>query len=368
MAVGSFPQIFRGTLNYIDPRQKALWHLDKLLELKTRGKTTAPVNVEIDLSNRCSRGCVWCHFAHTHTKGPLATRPKVEGRIAGGDLMETSFAFRILWELSRAGVQSVTFTGGGEPTLHPDFSDIVKSAANYGLSVGLYTHGGHIDDEMAALLKHYCTWVYVSLDECTPADYQRSKGVDGYAPVVAGIGRLRMAEGKAVVGVGFLLHEGNYRKSREMVELGRGLGADYVQFRPTIHTDPQEPGKLAENTGWMKAAIDWLQPHSADPFVSLDLPRFADYQNWQGHGYTTCHWSGLQTVITPNGMVWRCVNKREQPGALLGDLTKELFADIWERAGGACTVDSQCRVLCRGHIANQTIDAVMSEPLHSNFI
>jgi len=37
---------------YIDPRHKALWHLDRVKELRTTGKTSAPVNVEIDLSNR----------------------------------------------------------------------------------------------------------------------------------------------------------------------------------------------------------------------------------------------------------------------------------------------------------------------------
>jgi MoaA/NifB/PqqE/SkfB family radical SAM enzyme len=354
--------------NYIDPRQKSLWHLDRLLELKTSGKTSAPVNVEMDLSNRCSLGCSWCHFGYTHTKGPLTgKREGPADRIAGGDLMETSLAFRILWELGRAGVQSVTFAGGGEPTLHPDFDEIVRAAVNSGLQVGLYTHGGHIDAERAALLKALCTWVYVSLDECTAEEYKRSKGVDRFDKATAGIANLASADGKATVGVGFLIHKENYQHSRQMITLGKALGADYVQFRPTIHYAATEPGQPTEDTGWMKAAIERLRVHSKDSFVSLDLERFADYQKWQGHGYTTCYWAGMQTVITPNGKVWRCANKREQAGALVGDLTKELFADIWGR-GGSCAVDNNCRVMCRGHIANQTINAVMTEPAHSAFV
>lgn len=42
----------------------------ELSRIGETGKTKAPVNVEIDLSNRCSHGCAWCHFAYTHTKGP----------------------------------------------------------------------------------------------------------------------------------------------------------------------------------------------------------------------------------------------------------------------------------------------------------
>lgn len=356
-------------MSYIDPRSKSLWHLEQLQELKASGKTSAPVNVEIDLSNRCSLGCSWCHFGYTHTRGPLTGKQAgPEERTAGGDLMDVQLAYSIFAQLAGAGVRSVTFTGGGEPTLHPHFDSIVRNAANAGLQVGLYTHGGHIDNDRAGLLKNFCTWVYVSLDECTPEAYKQSKGVDGFERATSGIARLTSAEGQATIGVGFLLHAGNYQQSRQMAELGRRLGADYVQFRPTIHYAPDTPSQRTENTGWMGAAVERLRVHSNDPFVLVDLARFDDYRTWQGHGYQTCYWPGMQTVITPNGRVWRCVNKREHAGALLGDLAEESFAAIWQRAGGACTVDSQCRVMCRGHVANQTINAVMTEPTHSAFI
>src|SRR5574338_42021 len=83
--------------NPIGPRDKLLWHPDKLLELRTAGKTSAPINVEIDLSNRCSLGCEWCHFAYTHTRGPLkGKRAKPAGAVLGGDLMEPDLIGSIL--------------------------------------------------------------------------------------------------------------------------------------------------------------------------------------------------------------------------------------------------------------------------------
>lgn len=356
-------------MNYIDPRQKPLWHLDKLLELKRTGKTDAPVNVEIDLSNRCSLGCAWCHFGYTHTRGPLTgKREGPEERTLGGDLMDTGLALSILDQLVEAGVRSVTWTGGGEPTLHTEFDAIVHYAHGRGLEQGLYTHGGHINNNRAALLKRTMAWVYVSLDECTPEAYKRSKGADGFGAALAGIGRLVAAEGDAVIGVGYLLHKDNYQHSRQMVDLGRNVGADYVQFRPTVQYSASAPSLRTGDTEWMAHAIVRLRAHANDPFVMLDLERFDEYRTWGGHGYTTCYWTGMQTVITPNGNVWRCVNKREQTGALLGSLKEQTFADIWQRAGGACAVDSQCRVFCKGHLGNITINAVMSEPLHSNFV
>lgn len=353
---------------YINPSLKLFGHMDRLHALQ-RGERPAPVNVEIDLSNRCSLGCEWCHFAYTHTRGPLAgKRDKPQDAIAGGDLMDTPLARAILEQLHESGVKSVTWTGGGEPTLHPDFNQIINCAGRLDLEQGLYTHGGHIDDMRAGLLKGLFTWVFVSLDECTAATYQRSKGADRFDAVCANVRRLVDAAGKATVGLGFLLHNHNYNQVPQMVALGRELGVDYVQFRPTVHFEQATPGQLAEDTRWVGWAIGHLNAYANNSFVIADTERFRMYRDWGGHGYATCYWSGLQTVITPNGKVWRCTNKREHPDALLGDLSVESFADVWARSGGPCSVDGACRILCRGHLANLTLDKVMQPMPHGAFI
>lgn len=359
-------------MNYISPRSKLFGHLDTL-HLIQQGKRPAPINVEIDLSNRCSLGCSWCHFAYTHTKGPLTGKmDKPTDAIPGGDLMDENLAYAIVEGLRAAGVKSITWTGGGEPTLHPKFDAITCHAYVNGLEQGMYTHGGHIDKARAGALKSRFTWVYVSLDECTPDSYKASKGVNRFAAACEGIRNLVEAQGDgggADIGVGFLIHEGNWRDIHQMVRLGRELGVTYVQFRPTVHFEQDEPGKLQEaDTTWIRHAMGRLNAYKGDKFVIADTERFRMYAEWRGHGYSTCHWSALQTVITPNGKVWRCTNKREHPSALLGDLAVESFETMWARSGGPCLVDGECRILCRGHIANQTLDGIMQPQVHSNFI
>ncbi len=353
---------------YISPQAKLFQHLDTLASIK-RGERPAPVNVEIDLSNRCSLGCSWCHFAYTHTRGPLAGKMAgPEGAVSGGDLMDYDLAVRILEDLSLSGVKSVTWTGGGEPTLSPDFDDIVWNANYYGLEQGMYTHGGHINSGRAQTIKAFFTWVFVSLDECTPEAYKTSKGINRFQQATDGIRHLVSAEGNATIGVGFLLHRDNFNQVPQMVALGRQLGVDYVQFRPTVHFEQDAPGELVEDTAWMSWAIGHLHAYAGDSFVIADIERFRRYQHWQGHGYSTCFWSALQTVITPNGKVWRCTNKREHPDALLGDLSVESFADVWARSGGPCQVDNKCRIACRGDISNLTLTPLMAQQVHANFI
>jgi MoaA/NifB/PqqE/SkfB family radical SAM enzyme len=355
-------------MSYINPSQKIFQHLDRLHAIKVGGKPP-PVNVEIDLSNRCSHGCSWCHFAYTHTRGPLVGKMhKPDGAIDGGDLMNTLFAIDTLDQLKQADVKSVTWTGGGEPTLHPDFNSIICYAFNIGLEQGLYTHGGHIDQTRAMFLKEKCTWVYVSLDECDAESFKVSKGVNRFDAVLQGIRALVAAEGSATIGLGFLLHRGNYSRVHDMVRLGRTLGVDYVQFRPTVQFSMERPGEVAEDTTWVTWAIKYLRTYEGDDFVTADISRFQRYALWQGHGYATCNWSALQTVITPNGKVWRCTNKREMPDALLGDLSVESFADLWARSGGPCAVNSQCRVACKGDPGNQTLERIFAPAAHGNFI
>jgi len=353
--------------SYIDPRHKILYHTDRLAAIKA-GKKPAPINIEIDLSNRCSLGCEWCHFAYTHTRGPLAGKVDTpNGRIPGGDLMDYELAKSIIVQAHEMGVRSITWTGGGEPTLHPRFDDIVTFAHRHGMPQGLYTNGAHITPERAALLKRVMAWVYVSLDECEAEMYKESKGVDKFEVVCQGIENLSAVDGGATVGVGYLLHDQNVISMPEMAELALSLGADYVQFRPIVNYSQDAPNEAIDEAGWVDAAIEIFNQVPDDPRILFDQERFEMYRDWNGRSYSTCHWTQVQTVITPNGKVWSCVNKREHAGALLGDLTEEPLPTIWQRSG-ACQVDGSCRVMCRGHIANITLDAIMTEPPHKEFI
>jgi len=357
-----------GMSKVIDPKAKLFQHLDRLADIKA-GKKPAPVNVEIDLSNRCDLKCGGCHFAYTHTRGPWAGHAdKPDGAISGGDLMDTNLAMNILYQLRYAGVKSITWTGGGEPTLHPRFDDIVKQAHFGGLEQGIYSHGGWIKGERAAFMKQDFKWIYFSFDAHDVESYKAYKGVNRFDRVCENIRDLVALPGKATVGMGFLLSSDNYTQIYNMQKLGRDLGVNYVQFRPTVHFDQDKPNVLVEDTGWITEAIQLLGQYGDDPFIIADAERFRGYQNWNGHPYKTCNWSALQTVITPNGKVWRCTNKREHPDALLGDLSVESFDTLWARSGGACGVDSSCRIFCRGHAANLVLDEVFADAPHQNFV
>lgn len=348
---------------YIDPKSKLLKHIDRIAQSQTGG-TPPPVNVEIDLSNRCNLGCQGCHFAHTHTRGHFGNLANVS---TVGDLMPFDLAWKIISELQETGVRSITWTGGGEPTMHPQFDEIISIPTT--TKQGIYTNGTNINQKRAELLKTACEWVYVSLDRSNPEAYKRYKKADIFHKAIEGIENLVKADGKATIGIGFLLSRESLPDAREMLDLGLDLGVDYIQFRPEIEFDMKDPSKTIHDNTWIKEAIQWLDGVKGHHKVSVDISRFEMYRNWSGHGYKICHWANLQWVITPNGKVWTCVNKRGFDGDCIGDLTKETVREVMENKCYNVKVDKNCRIMCRGHLANLTLDHMMSERTgHDDFI
>ena len=318
-----------------------------------------PVNVEVDLSNRCNLGCKFCHFAHTHSRGKHVQGCKLDP--VCGDMMELELALKIVEELTEYGVKSVTWSGGGEPTLNPNIVNIIEATP---LPQGIYTNCVSMPATLANVIKRHCVWVYVSLDCINKKEFAKVKNVkpDMFNWVLDGIERLKSAEGDAAIGIGMLVTPDNAHNIQAMYDfVNIEINPDYVQFRPAIDT--------YDNLEWIQTAIDnLLLLERGETKVYRQIERFNMYLNWDGHGYANCRWSRAQSVITPNGKVWTCLNRRGFDGDCLGDVNKELFASIWQRAPMA-KVKGDCRVMCRGHIPNKAVEKVLSEPEgHENFI
>jgi MoaA/NifB/PqqE/SkfB family radical SAM enzyme len=319
-------------MTYIDPWSKVL----KFPEIVSRiqhGERVYPVNIEVDLSNRCNSKCSWCAFAYTHD----------------GALLPYDLATRIIGECADVGVKALTFTGGGEPTTHPRFAEICKTAHEAGLKVGLYTNGMLRQPLLDAA--PYLTWAYFSLDEATPKQYHASKGVHKFWTVLENVCALI---GKTTVGMGFILHEGNYRQAPRMVELARGYGADYCQLRPIVG---------AADYSWLPECVEILHELD-DPFVYVSYQRFAQVDRAE-RCYEECRGSELVPCIGATGELWVCPNTRGLRS--LGNLHHATLKELWDRRERQM-VGNDCRAVCRNHALNETLEYICSASPHMEFV
>ncbi len=347
---------------------KAFAHMDRLAAWQ-RGERAAPVTVEWDLSNRCPLGCFACHFAHTHTHGPWTTRERSLPMAFEntGDLADIELVARGVREMEAHGVQAVVWSGGGEPTAHPQWMTAMRHAAAAGLQQGMYTAGMLLSAETARELSEYATWVVVSLDAPDRETYRVEKQTDAFDAACAGVRHLA-AEGGAVVGVSFLLHHANWSHADDMLALARRLGADYTTFRPVIITDPAAPSMPFEDRGWITDAMPTLLALAREPDVECAPDRFGMYRDWTGRSYRTCHGIKLNTTVTPDGRVWVCMQRRGVAGSEVGDLRVESFSELWSRHVGAWTDFTHCRAMCRLHLVNEALADVFEPHAHEAFI
>ncbi|WP_160321742.1 radical SAM/SPASM domain-containing protein [Bradyrhizobium pachyrhizi] len=123
-------------------------HLVPQLEVPTDFHFDAPLMAWIELTRACNLRCPHCF---------------VEGGVARAGELPTERILGLLDEWAAMGVFSVILTGG-EPTMHPDFVDIVHHAHRLGFTVGLATNGMPITERLLAKLPRDDVIISVSID------------------------------------------------------------------------------------------------------------------------------------------------------------------------------------------------------------
>ena len=119
------------------------------MQLIQDGKAPSPVMAHISLINACNLTCSFCCFANRDM----------------GDMIPTEKVKQALDSFKKIGVTGIEFTGGGEPTLHPDFKEIVIYAHSLGFKLGICTNGARIgvDRKIGKDIIELFSWVRLGM-------------------------------------------------------------------------------------------------------------------------------------------------------------------------------------------------------------
>lgn len=335
--------------------QKLLRWPDRVAYWATHGHGLAPISVELDLTDRCGHDCPACSSGRTRTDDTAATMPKAT-------------AMALIDELAAFGVRAVVLIGGGDPLMHPNAPEIIRHAADTGLSVGVVTNGQCLKSAAREAIAGHAEWVRISLDAATPQTWARVHGMsaDRFQEHLDNI--RAMAEHpnrKAVVGIGMLVDDRSLGEVYEAARLARDLGADYIQFRPfnggttdastAIRTAKEEldSDSFTVNASWNKydlivGGVRYVKP------------------------YSQCYYHEFSCVIRANGCMHICCDMR-CPAGLIGDVTKRGFAAVWKQKTQALVNErigdmSGCPPLCKGNSYNLLLDQVVRPKMHEEFL
>lgn len=271
---------------------KIYYYLDQVEKLR-RGEWVPPITCEIDPSNSCNLKCGFCMFG--------------EWRKNHHEHMSIDMYVSLIGELQRMGTKSITFTGGGEPTMNPNFNLMVSIAKNLGFQIGLVTNGLrlHTVEDLEAFM-----FIRVSLDAHNKKDYKKVKGVDGFAfdKVIENIkAALKI---NRTIGLSYVVGPHNNKNLEKAEDLATDLGVAYLQIKPSYVLERKE------------IFTDFEYP---DGSTVIGTERLV------ATDHIPCTIAGLVGIIGANGDVYFCCQGRGVDRLTLGNLKDNTFEEIWKK-------------------------------------
>lgn len=291
-------------MSQFNPQAKLLYHGDRVKQWIRTGKT-GPVLAEISPTGYCNASCPWCSF---------------NGK-KSNEKIRTDVLLATLSEMSALGLKAVNWTGGGEPSIHPDFGLLVGRAASLGLEQGIFTNGYQ-------RLPHQdkFSWIRISITDT------------GLSRVV-----------KPNVPFGVVLNQVENITSEQIEEFclqAKSMGAAYFQVRPAL-------------TGNFKTQPFILPPYflknHESPGFEVHITEYKYNEAQKPKSYSKCFGFHLVPSIDWNGKVSVCLYRTLEGQYILGDLYEKSFFEIWDSLPESAPACDSCWNCCKNHEINKAL-------------
>lgn len=313
---------------------KMIYNLDNIVSRK-------PITADIFLNSACNNKCPYCTYARYKQRS--STYMTFEG-----------FKNNINILLAN-GVKGVILTGGGEPTISPDFDKITDFLEQNSIPYGINTNF----NLFKAIKPNY---LKISLDGYDRESYQKARGVDRYDIVLTNIKEYlkyrRMSKpGTFNTSVGIQTVATRVEDAARFYEAHKKLEVDYFNIRPMESTCGEYYNNVQTSAERLKI-LEYLQDiHERDSRVCINYKWYEVRTQ-----FDKCYANFSQIAINENSEVMYCCHK---PYEIIGRLDDK---DIWEKRERFQTNMQMCDVPCRLTAPNNFIQSLQDAPSDAAFI
>jgi radical SAM protein with 4Fe4S-binding SPASM domain len=340
------------------------FHPERVSRWKMGEGVAMPLHAEIGITDMCNHHCKFCTLDWiTH----------------GSKTIASSILGKALTDMKSLGVKSIYLAGEGEPTLHPEFVEIVNGIKNMGLSVSLSTNGQKFTEDVAKKCLHSVSWIRFSVDSVIPEIYTDIHGVSEEAlkKVLLNIGRTveikRERNLDVDIGVQCIFTTQTMHGLPQFIVTMRDLGVDNVQIKP-CHNHPNSKWE-SDMTGCFKDMQRLVEGMETDDFKvvfrSVGMERLQEPRNW-----SRCHGFDFYVLMNANGDVVPCNIFYDKPEFIYGNIYEETFYDIWtgrKRLDIINKVEGSCfkhcgEYRCRLDVINRYLERVVEPERNDEFI
>jgi radical SAM protein with 4Fe4S-binding SPASM domain len=173
-----------------------------------------PLEVSINLTNRCDKRCAMCF------ESPESRKTRLE--------LSLNEMKSIIDQLRTLGVNCINLSGG-EPTLHPDLLEIITYASNKQMKVNVNTSGSFDSKFAESLVASGMDSINFSLDFCDEKKHDEFRGYIGlYDRVLANIKALKS---KVLVNVKAVVMAQNLEDLPELARFVYNLGINGITLQ-----------------------------------------------------------------------------------------------------------------------------------------
>jgi radical SAM protein with 4Fe4S-binding SPASM domain len=285
----------------------------------------------------------------------------------------------LLAELAACGVQSVTFTGGGEPLVHQQATEVFAHCHALGMQYGVVTNGRRLEGPVAREVAAHAVFVRVSLDAGTAQTHQllHATALPEYEKILDNLKAVRAQSETLTIGASMCVFDCNVDEIQRAARQVKAHGGNYLEVRPVFPTEWRGGGFARalsdENVARAKEAILAAREESdGDGFRIIGMVQRFDQLSDHGKGYDKCRIGPLTTVINADGHIYHCCQQRGMPEFRAGSVLEQPFAEVWWNAQHREMVDridvKECPP-CRYDGYNRIIsEALIGDAMHRNFL
>jgi hypothetical protein len=318
----------------VDLRTKILSFRKDAVKLK-RDEMVAPTMAIVYPTYSCNMRCFGC-ISNAENARPASLGVGVFGSFVR--------------DFSEMGGESLEFSGGGEPTLHPRFRDLVDIVASNNLQFGMITNGTRPDACVHVLAYAGSRYIRVSVYTVNQLDNVRR------------IVQERDSRNSSCrIGGKILLGSSSVAAVEYLTEEILDAGVDYVSIKAKRHCN-DDPELLPEED--KRAIQDTIQELGARYPGRVFGGIAKTHQNGQ------CWLSPLHTVIDALGTVWVCCYYQDRVEDIsIGTLSTDGgngFRNLWysesHRAAMQRVIIPECDFYdCRFHVYHDVMNEELAD-------
>ena len=312
---------------------KIFQHPEKLISFGA-GEVKAPLYVRVKPINLCNHGCFFCVYSTGFRVKDGGDMDHIQSGMHQDmkemDAIPTEKMMEILYDLSRIGTKAITYSGGGEPLMHPDIVEIMRRTLELGLDLSIITNGQNLAKERAEVLAK-AKWVRVSMDYTDGEQMKRFRNVPekSFDAVIRNINKFAAIKDKTCdLGVNYIVHRSNYKNLWGYTQLLKEAGVENVRFSPMYVPDFYDYHKeIADEVNEQLAKIQTICDDRFTVNSTYNITPGSSHSHTRS--YNKCFIMQTVPVIGADLKVYACHNKAYDSTGCIGSIAKQRFTDLW---------------------------------------